>query len=162
MAIGVEGLHQPGHVLAEVAASDRTTVAVTLKHPDATLLAQLSENGELTDVFSELLDGVGTEIVMRPLARYAPQANGSLTVSYSDIVRSAREQGESAIGFHIASGSAGRGVVVNDDQVRALVPAGVRGTVEDIANAVCFLASPASSNMTGEFVRMDAGMHLVP
>jgi hypothetical protein len=26
---------------------------------------------------------------------------------------------------------------------------------------VCFLASPASSNMTGEFVRMDAGMHLV-
>ncbi|HBY25575.1 MAG TPA: oxidoreductase, partial [Bradyrhizobium sp.] len=29
------------------------------------------------------------------------------------------------------------------------------------ANLVCFLASPASSNMTGEFVRMDAGMHLI-
>src|SRR5262249_9198966 len=35
----------------------------------------------------------------------------------------------------------GRGVAVNDDQVRALVPVGVRGTVEDVAGAVCFLAS---------------------
>src|SRR5258706_7149017 len=34
-----------------------------------------------------------------------------------------------------------RGVAVNDDQVRALVPVGVRGTVEDVAGAVCFLVS---------------------
>jgi 3-oxoacyl-[acyl-carrier protein] reductase len=26
---------------------------------------------------------------------------------------------------------------------------------------VCFLATPASSNMTGELVRMDAGLHLI-
>src|SRR3954463_14216084 len=35
----------------------------------------------------------------------------------------------------------GRGVVVNEDQIRALIPAGERGTVEDIAAAVSFLAS---------------------
>ena len=35
------------------------------------------------------------------------------------------------------------------------------GIIALIANLVCFLASPASSNMTGEFVRMDAGMHLI-
>ena len=34
-------------------------------------------------------------------------------------------------------------------------------SAEDIANLVCFLATPPSSNMTGEVVRMDAGMHLI-
>jgi len=47
------------------------------------------------------------------------------------------------------------------DAVVAKVPLKVASTAEDIAQLVCFLASPASSNMTGEFVRMDAGMHLV-
>ena len=32
---------------------------------------------------------------------------------------------------------------------------------EDIAQLVCFLALPQSGQMTGEFVRMDAGMHLI-
>ena len=47
------------------------------------------------------------------------------------------------------------------DAVVAKVPLKVASTADDIAQLVCFLASPASSNMTGEFVRMDAGMHLV-
>jgi 3-oxoacyl-[acyl-carrier protein] reductase len=47
------------------------------------------------------------------------------------------------------------------DAVVAKVPLKVASTAEDIAQLVCFLASPAASNMTGEFVRMDAGMHLV-
>jgi NAD(P)-dependent dehydrogenase (short-subunit alcohol dehydrogenase family) len=47
------------------------------------------------------------------------------------------------------------------DSVVAKVPLKVASTAEDIAQLVCFLASPASSNMTGEVVRMDAGMHLI-
>ncbi|WP_342281063.1 SDR family oxidoreductase [Bradyrhizobium ottawaense] len=47
------------------------------------------------------------------------------------------------------------------DSVVAKVPLRVASTAEDIAQLVCFLAMPASSNMTGEVVRMDAGMHLI-
>ncbi|UPK26617.1 SDR family NAD(P)-dependent oxidoreductase [Bradyrhizobium sp. 195] len=47
------------------------------------------------------------------------------------------------------------------DSVVAKVPLKVASSAEDIAQLVSFLAMPASSNMTGEVVRMDAGMHLI-
>jgi NAD(P)-dependent dehydrogenase (short-subunit alcohol dehydrogenase family) len=47
------------------------------------------------------------------------------------------------------------------DSVVAKVPLKVASTAEDIAQLVCFLATPGSGNMTGEIVRMDAGMHLI-
>jgi len=50
-----------------------------------------------------------------------------------------------------------RGVAVNDDQVRALVPAGVRGTVEDVANAVAFLVSDEATYMNGHALVVDGG-----
>jgi 3-oxoacyl-[acyl-carrier protein] reductase len=47
------------------------------------------------------------------------------------------------------------------DAVIARVPLKSASTADDIAQLVCFLASPASGQMTGEVVRMDAGMHLI-
>ena len=47
------------------------------------------------------------------------------------------------------------------DSVVARVPLKVASSADDIAQLVCFLASPLSGNMTGEVVRMDAGMHLI-
>jgi NAD(P)-dependent dehydrogenase (short-subunit alcohol dehydrogenase family) len=47
------------------------------------------------------------------------------------------------------------------DGIVARVPLKVASSAEDIAKVVCFLASPESNNMTGELVRMDAGMHLI-
>ncbi len=47
------------------------------------------------------------------------------------------------------------------DAVVAKVPLKIASSAEDIAQLVCFLASPASGSMTGEVVRMDAGMHLI-
>jgi 3-oxoacyl-[acyl-carrier protein] reductase len=47
------------------------------------------------------------------------------------------------------------------DSVVTRVPLKVASSADDIAQLVCFLAMPASSNMTGEIVRMDAGLHLI-
>jgi 3-oxoacyl-[acyl-carrier protein] reductase len=46
------------------------------------------------------------------------------------------------------------------DMVVAKVPLKIASSPEDIAELVCFLATPKSASMTGELVRMDAGMHL--
>ncbi len=46
------------------------------------------------------------------------------------------------------------------EAVMARVPLKLASTADDVAQLVCFLASPASSNMTGECVRIDAGLHL--
>jgi NAD(P)-dependent dehydrogenase (short-subunit alcohol dehydrogenase family) len=51
----------------------------------------------------------------------------------------------------------GRGVAVNDDQIRALVPAGRRGTAEEIASAVRFLASDEAGYITGHSLVVDGG-----
>lgn len=51
----------------------------------------------------------------------------------------------------------GRGVAVNDDQVRALVPVGVRGTPENVADAVSFLASDAAGYINGHALVVDGG-----
>ena len=59
--------------------------------------------------------------------------------------------------------SKGRGQEAADklrEQVKGRVPLKLASKPEDIAEAVVFLATPASGHMTGEAVRMDAGMHL--
>src|SRR6201990_2893402 len=47
------------------------------------------------------------------------------------------------------------------DTMVARAPLKTASTADDIAQLVCFLALPKSGQMTGEFVRMDAGMHLI-
>src|SRR5262249_3565210 len=50
-----------------------------------------------------------------------------------------------------------RGLAGNDEQLRAVVPAGRRGTVEDIASAVCFLVSDDAAYMSGHTLVVDGG-----
>jgi 3-oxoacyl-[acyl-carrier protein] reductase len=47
------------------------------------------------------------------------------------------------------------------DSVIAKVPLKHASTAEEVASLVCFLATPPSSNITGEVMRVDAGLHLV-
>jgi NAD(P)-dependent dehydrogenase (short-subunit alcohol dehydrogenase family) len=51
----------------------------------------------------------------------------------------------------------GRGIAVSDEQVRAVVPAGKRGTVDDVAAAVAFLVSDEAAYITGHSLVVDGG-----
>ena len=51
----------------------------------------------------------------------------------------------------------GRGVAVNEDQIRALIPAGIRGTAEEVAAAVCYLASAEANYIHGHALVIDGG-----
>jgi NAD(P)-dependent dehydrogenase (short-subunit alcohol dehydrogenase family) len=51
----------------------------------------------------------------------------------------------------------GRGVAVSDEQVRAICPAGRRGTPDEIASAACFLASDEAAYITGHTLVVDGG-----
>lgn len=46
---------------------------------------------------------------------------------------------------------------MSDEQVRAIVPAGRRGSAEDIAAAVCYLASDEAAYVTGHALVVDGG-----
>ena len=60
-----------------------------------------------------------------------------------------------ALGLDV--GSKTIGVAVSDEQVRALIPSGARGSVEDIAGSVCFLASDDAGYITGHSLVVDGG-----
>jgi len=50
-----------------------------------------------------------------------------------------------------------RGVAVNDDQIRSLIPSGSRGTAHDVAAAVGFLVSDEAGYITGHSLVVDGG-----
>ena len=50
-----------------------------------------------------------------------------------------------------------RGVGGDDAAVRAITPAGRRGTVEEVAQAACYLASEAAAYVTGHALVIDGG-----
>ena len=56
------------------------------------------------------------------------------------------------------SNLAARGIALSDEEVRRRVPAGVKGTVADIANAVCFLASDDARYVNGHSLVVDGGL----
>jgi NAD(P)-dependent dehydrogenase (short-subunit alcohol dehydrogenase family) len=68
-----------------------------------------------------------------------------------------REHTTSVLGDSV-SNLAARGIALSDDEVRRVVPAGVKGTSEDIANAVCFLASNEAGYISGHSLVVDGGL----
>ena len=72
------------------------------------------------------------------------------------ILTNLRQHSQQLLGPDIPDMS-GRGIAVNDDQIRQVVPVGRRGTVEDIASAVCFLSSDEAGYISGHALVVDGG-----
>jgi voltage-gated potassium channel Kch len=85
--------------LAEVTQVDDFIVS---EHLISLMLAQLSENNELFDVFENIFDPEGSEIYLKPISDYVE--TGTL-VNFYTVVEAARQRGETAIGYRLASES---------------------------------------------------------
>ncbi len=97
--------------LAEVARVDDFIVS---DHLISLLLAQVSENSELYELFGELFDADGAEIYFKPIADYVEVEK---PLSFNTLLEAARRRGETAIGYRISqqmndAGSA-YGIVLN-------------------------------------------------
>jgi voltage-gated potassium channel Kch len=97
--------------LAAVAKADDFIVSDELT---GLLLTQVSENGELLEVFQDLFDAEGSEIYLKAAANYVSQG---VDVNFYTVTEAARRRGEVAIGYRLQrdSGDATRayGVRVN-------------------------------------------------
>lgn len=85
--------------LAEIAQADDFIVSDELT---GLLLTQISENGELLDVFNDLFDADGSEIYLKPAAHYVETGRD---VNFCTVVESARRRGEIAIGYRLGRNS---------------------------------------------------------
>lgn len=48
---------------------------------------------------------------------------------------------------------------IDESQYKAVIPAGRFGTADEVAAAVCFLASPSASYITGEVINVNGGLY---
>ena len=97
LAIVSEMLDLRNRRLAEVARVDDFIVS---DHLISLMLAQLSENGELDQVFSGLFDSVGPELYLKPVTEYVDVKN---PLTFYTLVEAARRRGETAVGYRLLS-----------------------------------------------------------
>lgn len=109
-----EMLDDRNRELAEVTQADDFIVSDKLI---SLVLAQISENKQLTEVFQTLFSSDGSEIYLRPAELYV---RSGTEVDFYTVVEGARRRGESAIGYRIAANArladTDYGVVVNPDK----------------------------------------------
>ncbi len=104
--------------LAEVAKADDFIVSDELT---GLLLTQISENGELLDVFNELFQADGSEIYLKPVKNYVAL---NQEVNFYTVVEAAKRRGEISIGYrlerHAANAEKAYGVRVNPPKGEAI------------------------------------------
>ncbi len=89
--------------LAEAAHVDDFVVS---EHLVSLMTAQLSENRELFDVFTDLFDPEGSEIYLKPAGDYVVTGE---PVNFYTVLEAARSRGETAIGYRLMSESTDAG-----------------------------------------------------
>jgi voltage-gated potassium channel Kch len=86
--------------LAEVAQVDDFIVS---EHLVSLMMSQLSENGELFDVFTDIFDPEGSEIYLKPAGDYV--ATGT-PVNFYTVAEAARRRGQTALGYRVTAQAA--------------------------------------------------------
>lgn len=104
--------------LAEVTQADDFIVSNKLT---SLMLAQVSENKELTAVFEDLFDPDGSEVYLKPAGDYVDLG---VEVNFFTVVEAARRRGEVAIGYrqmaHAKDAARAYGVAVNPKKTEKL------------------------------------------
>jgi voltage-gated potassium channel Kch len=92
-----EMLDDRNRELAEVTKADDFIVSDKLI---SLMLSQVSENKQLTDVFSTLFSSVGSEVYLRPAELYVTTG---APLDFYTVLESAARKGETAIGYRVAA-----------------------------------------------------------
>jgi len=119
---------EPTRLVAEILDSSKSELSsvdalVVSDSLTALLIAQLSENPALAPVFEDLFDAQGASLNVRSITDYAPIGK---SVSFAELVAVARNHGESAIGYRLATGTGfegSTGVVLNPAKTSEFIPA---------------------------------------
>jgi voltage-gated potassium channel Kch len=83
---------------SELAAVAHVDDFIVSEHLVSLMMAQLSENGDLYDIFTDIFDPVGPEIYLKPISDYIVTGR---PVNFHTLVEAARRRGEIAIGYRI-------------------------------------------------------------
>ncbi|WP_326826059.1 CASTOR/POLLUX-related putative ion channel [Streptosporangium sp. NBC_01756] len=108
---------ESNRALAEVTRADDIVISDTVI---GLLLAQLTENQHLAEVFGYLFDSRGSEIYPRPAGDYV---RTGVPITFASVIESARRRGESAIGYRLVdqvNEAPHFGVILNPDKSRIL------------------------------------------
>jgi Trk K+ transport system NAD-binding subunit len=82
----------------ELAEATQVDDFIVSEHLVSLMMAQLSENGDLFDVFTDIFDPEGAEIYLKPVGDYVAAGE---PVDFYTVVEAARRRGETAIGYRL-------------------------------------------------------------
>ncbi len=106
----------------ELAEATQVDDFIVSEHLVSLMMSQLSENGELFDVFTDVFDPEGAEIYLKPISDYVSLGEA---VNFYTVVEAARRRGETALGYRLEkeAGEAGKsyGVHTNPKKSEAVV-----------------------------------------
>jgi voltage-gated potassium channel Kch len=84
----------------ELAEATQVDDFIVSEHLISLMMAQLSENANLFDVFTDIFDPEGAEIYLKPVSDYV---TADTPVNFYTVVEAARRRGETALGYRITA-----------------------------------------------------------
>jgi hypothetical protein len=84
----------------ELAEATQVDDFIVSEHLISLMMSQLSENGNLFDVFTDIFDPEGAEIYLKPIADYVRTGE---PVNFYTVTEAARRRGETALGYRVTA-----------------------------------------------------------